>query len=83
MIDFYEEENEEIKADLVKMIGFVDKLKELDTSGIEPLLHMSGNNNMLREDEVNNMLTQEEALRNAPLHDRQFFKVPKVIKKPE
>jgi aspartyl-tRNA(Asn)/glutamyl-tRNA(Gln) amidotransferase subunit C len=65
------------------MIGFVDKLKELDTSGIEPLLHMSGNNNMLREDEVKNMLTQEEALRNAPLHDSQFFKVPKVIKKPE
>jgi aspartyl-tRNA(Asn)/glutamyl-tRNA(Gln) amidotransferase subunit C len=83
MLDFDEAEKEEIKADLVKMIGFVDKLKELDTSGIEPLLHMSGNNNMLREDEVNNMLTQEEALRNAPLHDSQFFKVPKVIKKPE
>jgi aspartyl-tRNA(Asn)/glutamyl-tRNA(Gln) amidotransferase subunit C len=83
MLDFDEAEKEEIKADLVKMIGFVDKLKELDTSGIEPLLHMSGNNNMLREDEVKNMLTQEEALRNAPLHDRQFFKVPKVIKKPE
>jgi aspartyl-tRNA(Asn)/glutamyl-tRNA(Gln) amidotransferase subunit C len=83
MLDFDEAEKEEIKADLVKMIGFVDKLKELDTSGIEPLLHMSGNNNMLREDEVKNMLTQEEALRNAPLHDSQFFKVPKVIKKPE
>jgi aspartyl-tRNA(Asn)/glutamyl-tRNA(Gln) amidotransferase subunit C len=83
MLDFDEAEKEEIKADLVKMIGFVDKLKELDTSGIEPLLHMSGNNNMLREDEVKNMLTQEEALRNAPLHDSLFFKVPKVIKKPE
>jgi aspartyl-tRNA(Asn)/glutamyl-tRNA(Gln) amidotransferase subunit C len=83
MLDFDEAEKEEIKADLVKMIGFVDKLKELDTSGIEPLLHMSGNNNMLREDEVKNMLTQEEALRNATLHDSQFFKVPKVIKKPE
>ncbi|SHF58599.1 Asp-tRNA(Asn)/Glu-tRNA(Gln) amidotransferase subunit GatC [Flavisolibacter ginsengisoli] len=83
MLDFNEAEKEEIKADLVKMIGFVDKLKELDTSGIDPLLHMSGNNNMLREDEVKNMLTQEEALRNAPLHDSQFFKVPKVIKKPD
>jgi aspartyl-tRNA(Asn)/glutamyl-tRNA(Gln) amidotransferase subunit C len=48
MLDFDEAEKEEIKADLVKMIGFVDKLKELDTSGIDPLLHMSGNNNMLR-----------------------------------
>lgn len=83
MLDFNEAEKEEIKADLVKMIGFVDKLRELDTSGIEPLLHMSGNNNMLREDEVKNMLSQEEALKNSPLHDSQFFKVPKVIKKPE
>jgi aspartyl-tRNA(Asn)/glutamyl-tRNA(Gln) amidotransferase subunit C len=83
MLDFNEAEKEEIKADLVKMIGFVDKLRELDTSGIEPLLHMSGNNNMLREDEVKNMLTQEEALKNSPLHDSHFFKVPKVIKKPE
>ncbi|HJW16478.1 MAG TPA: Asp-tRNA(Asn)/Glu-tRNA(Gln) amidotransferase subunit GatC [Flavisolibacter sp.] len=83
MLDFNEAEKEEIKADLVKMIGFVDKLRELDTSGIEPLLHMSANNNMLREDEVKNMLSQEEALKNSPLHDSQFFKVPKVIKKPE
>jgi len=83
MLDFNEAEKEEIKADLEKMIGFVDKLKELDTTGIEPLLHMTGNNNMLREDEVKNMLSQQEALKNAPLHDNQFFKVPKVIKKPE
>jgi aspartyl-tRNA(Asn)/glutamyl-tRNA(Gln) amidotransferase subunit C len=83
MLDFNEAEKEEIKADLEKMIGFVDKLRELDTTGIEPLLHMTGNNNMLREDEVKNMLSQQEALKNAPLHDNQFFKVPKVIKKPE
>jgi aspartyl-tRNA(Asn)/glutamyl-tRNA(Gln) amidotransferase subunit C len=83
MLDFNEAEKEEIKADLEKMIGFVDKLKELDTTGIEPLLHMTGNNNMLREDDVKNMLSQQEALKNAPLHDTQFFKVPKVIKKPE
>jgi aspartyl-tRNA(Asn)/glutamyl-tRNA(Gln) amidotransferase subunit C len=83
MLDFNEAEKEEIKADLEKMIGFVDKLKELDTTGIEPLLHMTGNNNMLREDDIKNMLSQQEALKNAPLHDTQFFKVPKVIKKPE
>jgi len=83
MLEFDEAEKEEIKADLAKMIGFVDKLRELDTSGIEPLLHMTANNNMLREDEVKNMLSQQEALKNAPLHDNQFFKVPKVIKKPE
>jgi len=83
MLKFDAAEKEKIKADLEKMIGFVDKLKELDTTGIEPLLHMSGNTNVLREDVVGNMLSREEALQNAPLHDEQFFKVPKVIKKPE
>ncbi|MGN6164948.1 MAG: Asp-tRNA(Asn)/Glu-tRNA(Gln) amidotransferase subunit GatC [Flavisolibacter sp.] len=83
MLKFNDVEREEIKVDLEKMIGFVDKLKELDTTGVEPLLHMSGNTNMLREDVTGNMLSRQEALQNAPLHDEQFFKVPKVIKKPE
>jgi aspartyl-tRNA(Asn)/glutamyl-tRNA(Gln) amidotransferase subunit C len=83
MLKFNDAEREEIKSDLEKMIGFVDKLKELDTTGVEPLLHMSGNTNMLREDVTGNMLSRQEALQNAPLHDEQFFKVPKVIKKPE
>lgn len=83
MLKFNDAEREEIKSDLEKMIGFVDKLKELDTTGVEPLLHMSANTNMLREDVTGNMLNRQEALQNAPLHDEQFFKVPKVIKKPE
>jgi aspartyl-tRNA(Asn)/glutamyl-tRNA(Gln) amidotransferase subunit C len=83
MLKFDDAEKEAIKSDLEKMIGFVDKLKELDTTGVEPLLHMGDNINMLREDVVGNMLSREEALKNAPLHDGQFFKVPKVIKKPE
>jgi aspartyl-tRNA(Asn)/glutamyl-tRNA(Gln) amidotransferase subunit C len=80
-LEFNEEEKEEIKNDLRKMIGFIDKLNELDTTGVEPLLHMSDNVNILREDKVSGMITQEEALKNAPLHDDKFFKVPKVIKK--
>ncbi len=83
MLQFNEAEREEIKSDLGKMIGFVDKLKELDTTGVEPLLHMGAHINILREDVVGNMLSRQEALQNAPLHDEQFFKVPKVIKKPE
>ena len=63
------------------MITFIDKLNELDTTGIEPLLHMSENINILREDEVGGMISREDAFRNAPLHDGQFFKVPKVIRK--
>jgi len=82
MIQFNDEEREEIKSDLEKMIGFVDKLKELDTTGVEPLLHMSTNTDILREDTPGHMINREEALQNAPLHDDQYFKVPKVIKKP-
>jgi aspartyl-tRNA(Asn)/glutamyl-tRNA(Gln) amidotransferase subunit C len=83
MLQFDAEEREEIKADLQKLIGFVDKLKELDTTGVEPLLHMAGGENVLRNDISGSMLTQEEALQNAPLHNQQAFLVPKVIKKDE
>ncbi|HEU4469860.1 MAG TPA: Asp-tRNA(Asn)/Glu-tRNA(Gln) amidotransferase subunit GatC [Flavisolibacter sp.] len=82
MLNFTEEEREEIKADLGKMIGFVDKLKELDTTGIAPLLHMSAGPAVLREDTPANMLSREEALLNAPAHNGVYFTVPKVIKKP-
>lgn len=81
MLDFDDAERSEIKADLEKMIGFVDKLKELDTTGVEPLLHTSPEVNVLRDDVPGNMLSKEEALRNAPLHNENFFLVPKVIKK--
>ncbi len=70
-----------IKNDLQKMIQFVEKLNELDTTGVEPLLHMSSNVNVLREDEIKGSISREEGLKNAAMHDDQFFKVPKVIKK--
>ena len=81
MLDFDAAERMEIKYDLKKMIGFVDKLKELDTTGVEPLLHISGEVNVLRDDVPGNMLTKSEALQNAPQHNGSFFLVPKVIKK--
>ena len=80
-LEFNDVAKSEIKNDLQKMIAFIEKLNELDTTGVEPLLHMSENINVLREDEVTHTITREEALKNAPLHDEQFFKVPKVIKK--
>jgi aspartyl-tRNA(Asn)/glutamyl-tRNA(Gln) amidotransferase subunit C len=76
-----DEEKETMRKDLQQMLSFVDKLNELDTSGVEPLLHMSENINMVREDEVKGSITCEEGLKNAPVSDGVFFKVPKVIKK--
>jgi aspartyl-tRNA(Asn)/glutamyl-tRNA(Gln) amidotransferase subunit C len=80
-LQFNEQEKEIIKGDLQRMIHFVDKLNEVDTTGVEPLLHMTDAINVLREDEVKGSITREEALKNAPDSDGTFFKVPKVIKK--
>lgn len=80
-LEFSVEEKEEIKNDLEKMIGFIDKLNELDTTGVEPLLHMSENVNVFRKDEVEGEISKEDVFRNAPSHDDNFFKVPKVIRK--
>lgn len=80
-LQFSEEEKEGFKTDLERMIGFVEKLKEVDTTGVEPLLHITDAVNILREDEVKQTITKEEALLNAPLSDGNFIKVPKVIKK--
>jgi aspartyl-tRNA(Asn)/glutamyl-tRNA(Gln) amidotransferase subunit C len=80
-LKFEDAEKAEIKNDLQKMIAFVEKLNELDTTGVEPLLHMTGEINVLREDEVKGSISREDAFKNAPSHDELFFKVPKVIKK--
>ena len=80
-LKFDNSEKESIKNDLQKMIQFVEKLNELDTTGVEPLLHLSSNVNVLRADEVKGSITREAGLQNAAVHDEHFFKVPKVIKK--
>ena len=80
-LQFNAAEKEGIKTDLQRMIQFVEKLNELDTTGIAPLLHMSEEVNILRDDEVKGSVNRTEGLKNAPVHDEQFFKVPKVIKK--
>jgi len=82
-LEFNAADKEEIKNDLQRMISFVEKLDELDLEGTEPLLHMSANVNVLRDDEVKGSVSREEALKNAPAHDDKFFKVPKVIKNPK
>ena len=80
-LKFDEAAKESIKADLQSMIQFVEKLNELDTTGVLPLLHMSDNVNILRDDEIKDSIERSEGLKNAPVQDGVFFKVPKVIKK--
>lgn len=80
-LEFPANEKEAIKADLQRMIQFVEKLGELDTTGVEPLLHMSSETNVLRDDEPRSSISREEALSAAPATDGIYFEVPKVIRK--
>ncbi len=80
-LNFNDIEKEGIKNDLQRMIHFVEKLNQLDTTGVLPLLHLSEQVNVLRDDEVTGSISINEGLKNAAVHDGRFFKVPKVIKK--
>ncbi|MBC7937813.1 MAG: Asp-tRNA(Asn)/Glu-tRNA(Gln) amidotransferase subunit GatC [Rhizobacter sp.] len=74
-------EQEAIKNDLEKMISFVQKMNEVDTSNIEPLQHMALHQNGWRADVVTGSCTKTDALKNAGKYNNDFFMVPKVIKK--
>ena len=80
-LKFDDSSNEKMKEDFKKILSFVDKLNELDTEGIEPLIYLSDEENVLRSDEVSMSTSQEDALKNAPQKDSDYFKVPTVLKK--
>ncbi|ANI89367.1 asparaginyl/glutamyl-tRNA amidotransferase subunit C [Arachidicoccus ginsenosidimutans] len=80
-LNFNNKEKEEIKNDLQQMIAFVEKLNEIDTSNVEPLLHITPRENVFREDIVAQNISREEALQNVPNTDGTYILVPKVIKK--
>jgi aspartyl-tRNA(Asn)/glutamyl-tRNA(Gln) amidotransferase subunit C len=73
---------QEIKKDLQKMIGFVEKLNELDLRGVEPLLYMGEESDVLRDDIPEKPLSRADALKNAPKADELYFKVPQVVRNP-
>ncbi len=79
-LEFNGEEKENIKADLTNIIAFVDQLNAVDTEGVEPLIFMSDAINVLREDLYKPSITQEEALKNAPNADSDYFKIAKVLR---
>ena len=80
-LQFKDEQRDGIREDLIKIIAFVDKIDELDTEGVEPLVHMSREINVLREDEVKETITQTQALKNAPSKDSDYFKISTVLNK--
>ena len=80
-LKFDDVEKVQIKSDLQNMIGMIEKMNELDTTDVAPLLHITDNVNVLREDIVHGSITNDEALQNAGNKNAPFFIVPKVINK--
>ena len=80
-LEFDEKSREKMKEDLERIIRFIDKLSEIDTDGVEPLIYLSEEVSVLREDGIKAMVSQVEALKNAPEKDSDYFKVPTVLKK--
>ena len=78
-LELSEEEKEQAKKDMGSMLDYIDKLNELDTTGIEPMSHVFPVKNVFREDIVTNGDGSKETLANAPLEKDQSFKVPKTI----
>ena len=78
-LEFNEEKEQEVLQDLNKILNWVDQLRQLDTEHVAPLIHMSEEVNVLREDKPRNTITHEEALQNAPKKDSDYFRVPKVL----
>ena len=75
------EERIAMQGDLEKILALCEKLKEVDTDGVEPLVYLGAQAQRLRADEIKGMVDRVEALKNAEGATDQFFKVPKVIKK--
>ena len=80
-LEFKGEGKAAIKTDMENIISFMDKLSELDTSDVEPLIFMSDEINRLRDDIACETITHEEALKNAPKKDSDYFRIPKVLDK--
>ncbi|MFH0924777.1 MAG: Asp-tRNA(Asn)/Glu-tRNA(Gln) amidotransferase subunit GatC [bacterium] len=74
-----EEEKELFSSQLSDILGYVEKLNQLDTSGIEPTAHVISTQNIFREDRIRASLDMKEALREAPVKKNDFFEVPKVV----
>lgn len=80
-LELSEAERNKLTSDLNNILSMVEKLQELDTTGVEPLVYINEEVNRLREDVISNQVSQDAALSNAPDQNGTYFKVPKVLSK--
>ncbi|GAB4125672.1 MAG: Asp-tRNA(Asn)/Glu-tRNA(Gln) amidotransferase subunit GatC [Raineya sp.] len=78
-LQFDEAQSEKMLAEMSKILSWMEKLNEIDTQAVQPLIHISQETNVLRKDEPQTSLDHEKGLLNAPKRDANYFRVPKVI----
>lgn len=78
-LELSEKDKEEFAGQLDAILGFMEKLNELDTEGVEPMVHGIEGQKVVRQDEVGDSLPRKEALQNAPESSEGCFKVPRII----
>jgi aspartyl-tRNA(Asn)/glutamyl-tRNA(Gln) amidotransferase subunit C len=81
-LQFSETEKDNVRIEMQKMVSFVEKLSEVDTTNVEPLIHISAVAQLPRMDEAKNGNSKNQGLQNAPHTDGNYFLVPKVIENP-
>jgi aspartyl-tRNA(Asn)/glutamyl-tRNA(Gln) amidotransferase subunit C len=80
-LEFENESKEAIVNDLNRILSFVEKLDELNTDNVSPLIYMTDETNVLREDDIHETISHAQALKNAPKKDSDYFRVPKFVEK--
>ena len=78
-LEINEEDAEKTMQDMTAIVEWVEKLKDVDTEGVEPLTTMSFEVNALREDQIGGHLNHDKALESAPKADDTYFRVPRVL----
>ena len=78
-LELSDEEKEEAKSDMGRVLDYIDKLNELDTTGVEPMSHVFPVQNVFREDVVTNGDDSENMLKNAPAERDNMYEVPKTV----
>ncbi len=80
-LEFEGDSKQAITEDMERIVTFMEKLQEVDTENVEPLIFMTKEINHLREDVAAETVTQKQALQNAPKADSDYFRIPKVLSK--
>ncbi len=72
-----------LAGELQDILGYIERLDELDTTGVEPMMHAIDVSNVMREDTVEQWMTREQALMNAPETDGEYIIVPRILEQGE